>query len=104
MIKKDTGKATINLVAYFNWKTIMTFNVLMMMESLRGTAGVPILKVLKKKQEDLNNIPRVVTRYFGGTKLGAGWTYSCLRKVSQPGFLEEIVLFQKIYNSNFCDS
>ena len=35
-----------------------------------GTAGVPILEVLKKRQ--LQNVTAVVTRYFGGTKLGAG--------------------------------
>ncbi|MBC2042939.1 YigZ family protein [Listeria welshimeri] len=35
-----------------------------------GTAGVPMLEVLKKKK--LKNIVVVVTRYFGGTKLGAG--------------------------------
>ncbi|SDM21238.1 YigZ family protein [Sediminibacillus halophilus] len=35
-----------------------------------GTAGVPILEVLKKK--DLKDTAVVVTRYFGGIKLGAG--------------------------------
>lgn len=35
-----------------------------------GTAGVPILEVLKR--ENLTNILVVVTRYFGGIKLGAG--------------------------------
>lgn len=35
-----------------------------------GTAGLPILNVLKKK--NLNNILAVVIRYFGGIKLGAG--------------------------------
>src|SRR5690625_5200622 len=35
-----------------------------------GTAGVPILEVLKKQQ--LKNTAVVVTRYFGGIKLGAG--------------------------------
>ncbi|MBP2024704.1 YigZ family protein [Peptoniphilus stercorisuis] len=35
-----------------------------------GTAGVPILEVLKK--EDLTNVLIVVTRYFGGILLGAG--------------------------------
>ncbi len=35
-----------------------------------GTAGVPILEVIKK--ENLTNILVVVTRYFGGTLLGAG--------------------------------
>lgn len=36
----------------------------------QGTAGVPILEVLKK--EELYNVTVVVTRYFGGIKLGAG--------------------------------
>ncbi|MDQ0206776.1 YigZ family protein [Alkalicoccobacillus murimartini] len=35
-----------------------------------GTAGVPMLEVLKKK--NLRNITVVVTRFFGGIKLGAG--------------------------------
>ncbi|WP_112181915.1 MULTISPECIES: YigZ family protein [Paraliobacillus] len=35
-----------------------------------GTAGVPILEVLKKKA--LKDTAIVVTRYFGGVKLGAG--------------------------------
>lgn len=35
-----------------------------------GTAGVPMLEILKKR--NLNNITAVVTRYFGGIKLGAG--------------------------------
>lgn len=35
-----------------------------------GTAGAPILEVLKR--ENLTNVLIVVTRYFGGIKLGAG--------------------------------
>jgi uncharacterized YigZ family protein len=35
-----------------------------------GTAGVPILEVLKK--EELTNSMVIVTRYFGGIMLGAG--------------------------------
>ncbi len=35
-----------------------------------GTAGMPILNVLKKN--NLNNILAIVIRYFGGIKLGAG--------------------------------
>ncbi|WP_394204910.1 YigZ family protein [Lactococcus chungangensis] len=35
-----------------------------------GTAGVPMLDILKKRE--LTNLVAVVTRYFGGIKLGAG--------------------------------
>ena len=35
-----------------------------------GTAGLPILNVLKKK--NLTNVLAIVIRYFGGIKLGAG--------------------------------
>ena len=35
-----------------------------------GTAGRPMLNVLKKN--DMENIVAIVTRYFGGIKLGAG--------------------------------
>ncbi len=35
-----------------------------------GTAGLPVLEVIKK--ENLKNVVVVVTRYFGGTKLGTG--------------------------------
>ncbi len=35
-----------------------------------GTAGIPALEVIKK--EELRNVVVVITRYFGGTKLGAG--------------------------------
>ena len=35
-----------------------------------GTAGIPVLEVIKK--ENLKNVVIVVTRYFGGTKLGTG--------------------------------
>lgn len=36
----------------------------------QGTAGVPMLDAIKKA--NINNIVAVVTRYFGGIKLGAG--------------------------------
>lgn len=35
-----------------------------------GTAGLPMLNVIKK--QELTNIIAIVTRYFGGIKLGAG--------------------------------
>lgn len=35
-----------------------------------GTAGLPVLEMLKK--ENISDIVIVITRYFGGTKLGTG--------------------------------
>ena len=44
-----------------------------------GTAGVPMLEVLRK--QGIKNCVVVVTRYFGGIKLGAGGTNSYIWKV-----------------------
>ena len=42
----------------------------MMMGSLGGTAGAPILKIIL--EQGLSNVLVVVTRYFGGILLGTG--------------------------------
>lgn len=56
-----------------------------------GTAGVPMLEVLKKN--DLINVCAVVTRYFGGTKLGAGgliraYSGSVAQAIDHTGIVE----------------
>jgi uncharacterized YigZ family protein len=48
-----------------------------------GTAGVPILEVLKKK--DLKDTAAVITRYFGGIKLGAGGLIRAYGKSASEG-------------------
>ncbi|MDQ0269105.1 putative YigZ family protein [Cytobacillus purgationiresistens] len=48
-----------------------------------GTAGVPILEVLKKKQ--LKDTVVVITRYFGGIKLGAGGLIRAYGKATSEG-------------------
>lgn len=55
-----------------------------------GTAGIPILEVLRK--ESLTNTVAVVTRYFGGTMLGAGgliraYTKACTDAVNAAGIM-----------------
>lgn len=56
-----------------------------------GTAGVPMLEVLKKNE--LYNVVAVVTRYFGGTKLGAGGLIRAYAH-SVSGALKEIGLVE----------
>ncbi|WML46099.1 YigZ family protein [Neobacillus sp. PS3-40] len=51
-----------------------------------GTAGVPILEVLKKKK--LKDTVVVVTRYFGGIKLGAGGLIRAYGKATSEGIME----------------
>ncbi|MDG3141933.1 YigZ family protein [Streptococcus suis] len=55
-----------------------------------GTAGVPMLTVLEK--QELTNVVTVVTRYFGGIKLGAGgliraYAGSVANALSQTGIV-----------------
>lgn len=56
-----------------------------------GTAGVPMLEVLKKRE--LINVAAVVTRYFGGTKLGAGgliraYSHAVSETITEIGVVE----------------
>lgn len=68
-IKKEHKTATHNCSAYIIGKSALIQKADDDGEP-QGTAGVPILEVLKK--EELYNAAVVVTRYFGGIKLGAG--------------------------------
>lgn len=58
-----------------------------------GTAGIPALEVIKK--EDLRNVAVVVTRYFGGKKLGTGGLIRAYTKGAKIG-LEAGVIIDKI--------
>lgn len=49
----------------------------------QGTAGIPTLEVIKK--EDLRDVVVVVTRYFGGIKLGAGGLVRAYTKGAKIG-------------------
>lgn len=59
-----------------------------------GTAGVPMLETLKK--EDIHNVVAIVTRYFGGIKLGTGG----LIRAYQSGVTEAIKAAGKVRIQN----
>lgn len=60
-----------------------------------GTAGVPILEVLKRNQ--IHDVCVVVTRYFGGIKLGAGgliraYAGSAANGIDGVGLVERLLM------------
>lgn len=62
-----------------------------------GTAGMPMIRVLERKE--LNNILVIVTRYFGGIKLGAnGLVRAYTNSVSETLDMVDIVDTIKGYN------
>ncbi len=70
-----------------------------------GTAGLPMLEVLRKNR--LTNTAAVVTRYFGGIKLGAGglvraYTNSVAEAVRASGIAEKVLMsnFSFVYDLN----
>ncbi|MDT0692953.1 YigZ family protein [Staphylococcus chromogenes] len=67
--KKEHREATHNCSAYTIGDTMHIQKALDDGEP-SGTAGVPMLEMLKK--HDIHNAAVVVTRYFGGIKLGTG--------------------------------
>lgn len=63
-----------------------------------GTAGVPVLNMLKN--ENITNVVVVITRYFGGIKLGTGglvraYTQSA-KSALEAGKVIEMIAYQKI--------
>ena len=66
-IRKEHWDANHNVWAYVLGKTKERYND---DGEPQGTAGIPVLEVIRK--EGLRDVIVVVTRYFGGTKLGAG--------------------------------
>lgn len=68
-----------------------------------GTAGIPMLEVLKKRK--LYNVVAVVTRYFGGIKLGSGGLIRAYGKsVSQAVELAGLCQKQAVYDCSFLEN
>lgn len=81
MIKKEFSDATHNVYAYI----IRENNIARFSDDGEpgGTAGLPTMEVLK--QEELTDVAVVVTRYFGGTLLGAGGLVRAYSKTAKLG-------------------
>ena len=61
-----------------------------------GTAGVPMLEVLKK--QGLKDTVVVVTRYFGGIKLGGGGLIRAYGKATTEGIASAQVVERKLHH------
>ena len=81
-IKKKHKDATHNVWAYTVGKSM---NIQRYSDDgePQGTAGIPTLEVIKK--EELKDVVVVVTRYFGGIKLGAGGLVRAYTKGAKIG-------------------
>lgn len=60
-----------------------------------GTAGIPVLEVLKKN--DVRNVCVVVTRYFGGIKLGKGGLVRAYGKGAVAALEAAEVVWRRLY-------
>ncbi|CEH35675.1 YigZ family protein [Romboutsia lituseburensis] len=91
-IKKKHKDATHNVWAYTVGKNM---NIQRYSDDgePQGTAGIPTLEVIKK--EDLRDVVVVVTRYFGGIKLGAGGLVRAYTKGAKVG-LEVAKIIEKV--------
>ncbi|WP_373599644.1 YigZ family protein [Paraclostridium bifermentans] len=91
-IKKKHKDATHNVWAYTVGKSM---NIQRYSDDgePQGTAGIPTLEVIKK--EDLRDVVVVVTRYFGGVKLGAGGLVRAYTKGAKIG-LESAKIIEKV--------
>lgn len=69
----------------------------------QGTAGIPTLELIKK--EDLRDVVVVVTRYFGGVKLGAGGLVRAYTKGAKIGLEAANIVEKKLFRriSIACD-
>ena len=91
-IKKKHKDATHNVWAYTVGETM---NIQRYSDDgePQGTAGIPTLEVIKK--EDLRDVVVVVTRYFGGIKLGAGGLVRAYTKGAKGG-IEAAQIIEKV--------
>lgn len=84
-IRKQESGATHNCFAFIVQENILIERMSDDGEP-SGTAGSPILNVLQ--QQEMQNVTAVVTRYFGGIKLGAGGLIRAYSSTTAEGIKE----------------
>ena len=93
-IKKQYWDATHNCTAYITYSGSMRSND---DGEPSGTAGKPILECLKKNE--LYDVAVVVTRYFGGIKLGSGGLIRAYSSATQNGIKHSGVIERILHKS-----
>ena len=88
-IKKEFSDATHNITVYIIGKTGEAGHYSDDGEP-SGTAGLPVLEVFRKN--DITNFACVVTRYFGGIKLGAGGLVRAYSSCASLALKENIIV------------
>ena len=63
----------------------------------RGAAGIPVLEVIRK--EELQDLAIVVTRYFGGVKLGVGGLIRAYTRGARIAVEAGIIIRRRLYQS-----
>lgn len=66
-----------------------------------GTAGVPVLEMLKK--EGITNVCIVITRYFGGVKLGTGGLVRAYTQAAKMALDIAGVVYKSVYTVLDCE-
>lgn len=66
-----------------------------------GTAGVPVLEMLKK--EGITNICVVMTRYFGGVKLGTGGLVRAYTQTAKVALEAAGIVEKSVYSVMECE-
>lgn len=102
-IKENNKKATHNCYAYIIGSTDHIQRASDNGEP-SGTAGVPILEALKKI--GVHDVVAVVTRYFGGIKLGAGgliraYSNATTRAIENVGIVKKVLQTEIKITTNY---
>ncbi len=89
MLKEKYADATHNITAYIIGKTGEAGHYSDDGEP-SGTAGLPVLDVFRKNE--ITNFACVVTRYFGGIKLGAGGLVRAYSTAASQALKEAVII------------